>query len=157
AHRPVLADEGGPAFFGGVLQEMLGMLATLERVIGAFRDGGGVAIDEFDPNTWQGIERFTSGWFNNLLVQHWLPLMPDVRARLERGADVADVGCGTGRALLTLAAAFPNSRYVGYDVSGRAVARARANAVEAGVADRVRFEVSDASRGLPATHDVVTT
>jgi len=157
AHRPVLADEGGPAFFGGVLQELLGTLATVETVIGAFRQGGGVAIEEFDRNTWQGIERFTNGWFNNLLLPHWLPLMPDVRARLERGADVADVGCGHGRALLTLAAAFPAGRYVGYDVSEKAVERARASAAEAGLADRVRFEVRDASRGLPGAYDVVTT
>lgn len=156
-HRPVLADEGGPAFFGGVLQEMLGTLATVETVIAAFRRGGGVAIEEFDPNTWQGIERFTNGWFNNLLVPHWLPLMPDVHARLERGADLADVGCGHGRALLTLAAAFPAGRYAGFDVSERAIARARANAAEAGVADRVRFEVRDATRGLPGDYDVVTT
>ena len=59
---------------------------------------------------WDGLERFTSMWFENLLTQQWLPAMPDVQAKIERGAQVADVGCGRGRALIKLAQAFPHSR-----------------------------------------------
>jgi SAM-dependent methyltransferase len=70
---------------------------------------------------------------------------------------VADVGCGRGRALIKLAQAFPRSRYIGYDNFGPTVARATANAREAGVSDRVRFEERDASKGLPAQFDVITT
>jgi tRNA G46 methylase TrmB len=68
---------------------------------------------------WDGLERFTSTWFENLLLQQWIPSMPDVKAHLERGCDVADVGCGRGHALIKLAQAFPRSRYVGYDNFGR--------------------------------------
>lgn len=70
---------------------------------------------------------------------------------------VADVGCGRGRALVKLAGAYPASRYVGYDVFEPSIARARAHAQTAGVADRVRFEVLDVSQGLPEQYDVITT
>jgi SAM-dependent methyltransferase len=83
--------------------------------------------------------------------------MPDVKALLERGCDVADVGCGRGRGLIKLAQAFPRSRYIGYDNFGPTVARATANAREGGVSDRVRFEERDVSKGLPAEFDVITT
>ena len=49
------------------------------------------------------MERFTATWFNNHLVQEWIPAMPDVKAALEAGCTLADVGCGGGRALITLA------------------------------------------------------
>jgi SAM-dependent methyltransferase len=157
AHVPTLADEGGPLFLGGVQQEMLGTLATLGRVIEAFQHGGGVEPADFAGDTWEGIERFTNGWFNNLLVQQWLPLMPDVQAKLERGVEVADVGCGHGRALIKLAQAFPQSHYVGFDAVPAQIERARANVVSAGVADRVRFEHRDVAAGLPGLYDVITT
>jgi hypothetical protein len=44
--------------------------------------------------------------FNNLLLQQWIPAMPAVQSKLQRGARVADVGCGRGRALIKLAQAF---------------------------------------------------
>ena len=70
----------------------------------------------YDHNMWDGLERFTAGWFENLLIPVWLPAMPEVQARLEQGALVADIGCGRGKALIKLAQAFPRSRYVGYDI-----------------------------------------
>jgi SAM-dependent methyltransferase len=106
---------------------------------------------------WQGLERFTAGWFENLLLPVWLPAMPRVQAVLEAGAHVADIGCGRGRALIKLAEAYPASRFVGYDVFEPAVEQARDRARAAGVAERVRFECRDASRGLPETFDVITT
>jgi SAM-dependent methyltransferase len=79
-----------------------------------------------------------------------------VRGKLERGAAVADVGCGAGRALISLARHFPASSYVGYDVYPPALAKARATAEAAGVADRVRFVEGDVGQGLPETYDLVT-
>jgi SAM-dependent methyltransferase len=156
-HAPALADEGGPAFFGGAHQEILGMVKPIDRVIDAFRHGGGVPQSAYDNDMWEGLERFTGSWFNNLLVQQWIPALPEVRVKLEQGALVADVGSGGGRALIKLAQAFPNSRYTGYDAFAPAVARAAANAEAAGVADRVRFEQRDAAHGLPAQYDIITT
>jgi SAM-dependent methyltransferase len=156
-HAPVLAQERGPVFFGGVYQMMTGMNGVLDQLTAAFRAGGGVPQSAYTEDMWDGLERFTTGWFENLLIQQWLPAMPDVQAKLERGAQVADVGCGRGRALIKLAQAFPQARYIGYDIFGPTVERATANAQAAGVADRVRFAQRNVSQGLPEQYDVITT
>lgn len=136
---------------------MTAFAGVLERVTTAFRLGGGVPQSAYDDNMWDGLDRFTNGWFENLLIQQWIPAMPDVRAKLEGGAQVADVGCGRGRALVKLAQTFPRARYVGYDIFGPTVERATANAQAAGVADRVRFAQRDGSQGFPEQYDVITT
>jgi 2-polyprenyl-3-methyl-5-hydroxy-6-metoxy-1,4-benzoquinol methylase len=156
-HVPVLAREGGPVFFGGVQEELVGMVGPVNQLMQAFRTGGGVPMEAYDPSAWEGLTRFTNGWFENLLVPVWLPAMPDVQAQLERGALVADVGCGHGKALIKLAQTYPQSRYVGYDKFAPFIEQARSNAEAAGVADRVRFEQRDVSEGLPEQFDVITT
>ncbi len=156
-HAPVLAQEGGPAFFGGVHQMLHGMTSVYDHLLDAFRTGGGVPQSEYHEDMWDGLERFTAGWFNNLLVPEWIPALPDVQIALERGADVADVGCGRGRGLIKLAEAYPESRFVGFDVFEPTIAQARANAEAAGVGDRVRFEHADCSREIPGKYDVIFT
>jgi len=132
-------------------------VASIRPLERAFVHGGGVSQEVLDGYVWEGIERFTSSWFDNSLFDKWLPLVPDVTEQLERGATLADVGCGHGRALINLARAYPRSRFTGYDLFPRAVEKARQRAGAAGVADRVRFEVLDASAGLPERFDVITT
>ena len=156
-HAPVLAQERGPVFFGGVYQMMTGMNGVLDQLTAAFRAGGGVPQSAYTEDLWDGMERFSINWFENLLTQQWLPAMPDVQAKLERGVQVADIGCGRGQALIKLAQAFPNSRYIGYDIFGPTITRATANAQAAGVADRVRFAQRNVSQGLPEQYDVITT
>lgn len=156
-HAAVVAHEGGMAFLGGGYQQLLGFVKPLDRLTEAFRTGAGVLQDAYDADLWDGMERMSATWFDNLLVQQWLPALPAVYAGLERGIHVADVGCGGGRALIRLARSFPNATFVGYDAFGGAVDRARAAAARAGVADRVRFEQRDAAAGLPEAYDLVTT
>ena len=156
-HVSVLAEESGPFFFGGIHQMLIGMIGPLDELTNAFRHGGGVPQSAYDDNMWDGLERFSSGWFENLLLQQWIPLMPDVQAKLEAGCVLADVGCGRGRGLIKLAQAYPDSRYVGYDAFEPTIARATANAAAAGLADRVSFRHLDASHGLPGQYDVITT
>ena len=157
AHVPTLAQEAGPAFFGGVHQELVGAIQRFHGVADAFRTGGGVAPEDLHEDVWLGTERFTAGWHSHLLVQHWLPLMPRVQERLRAGARVADVGCGAGRGAVALTKAFPACTVVGYDAHAPVVDRARLLAAEAGVADRVSFAVLDAADGLPERFDVITT
>jgi SAM-dependent methyltransferase len=127
------------------------------ELIQAFQHGGGIPQSTYDHNMWDGLERFTASWFENLLLPVWLPAMPEVQVKLEQGALVADVGCGHGRALIKLAQSFPRSRYVGYDIFEPTIEKATAHAQAAGVADRVRFEQRDVSAGLPEQYDVITT
>jgi len=156
-HASVLAQENGPFFVGGMYQMLPAFTGVFDHVLAAFRNGGGVSQSQYSDMMWDGLERFSSTWFENLLLQQWIPAMPDVKAHLERGCDVADVGCGRGRGIIKLAEAFPRSRYIGYDNFGPTVARATENARNAGVSDRVRFEQHDVAKGLPAQFDVITT
>jgi methylase of polypeptide subunit release factors len=86
--------------------------------------------------------------FVNQLVSEWIPQIPDVAARLQdpgRPTCPADVGCGVGWAAIELATAYPHVRVDGFDADEESIARARRNAADAGVSDRVTFEVVDAS------------
>lgn len=152
----LFAQEGGPCFFGGGVQEIFGAFRRFDDVARAFRDGAGVKPADYPEDFWTGLERFTTTWFENFLVTQWLPKLPEVQRKLEQGCVLADVGCGRGRALVKLAQAFPRSRFVGYDVHAPSLEVARAQAKAAGVEDRVRFEQVDAAKGLPAKADVVT-
>jgi len=117
----------------------------VHQVARAFREGGGVPYAEYRPeftDVMDGLSRVT---YDAWLVDGYLPLAPGLVERLERGARVADVACGTGHAIVLLARAFPASTFVGYDLDEGAIARARAEAGGAGL-DNVQFVVCDAAR-----------
>ncbi|MEU3255109.1 methyltransferase domain-containing protein [Streptomyces sp. NPDC006997] len=156
-HAPALAEESGPMFLGGVYQMMPAALAPYERLAEAFRAGGGVRQGDYPDPLWDGMSRFTGAWFESVMIDDWLSTFPHVVEKLERGVDVADVGCGAGRALTVLAKAFPRSRFTGFDNFPAQVERARAHAERSGVADRVTFATVDAVQGLPGRFDLVTT
>jgi SAM-dependent methyltransferase len=156
-HAPVLAQETGPAFFGGVQEELVALVGLAEPILGAFRHGGGIPYRAFPDSMYEGIDRFTAGWFENLLLPVWIPAIPGLTEKLERGIRVADVGCGRGRALVKLAQQFPESRFIGYDLFGPNVDSATARAKAAGVADRVTYRQADVSQGLPEQYDLITT
>ena len=84
-HVPVLAQEYGPFFFGGVHQALIGDLAVLDQIEQAFRDGTGVPQSAYPDTVWCGVERFTGSWFENSLVQEWIPAVPEVQAKLQNG------------------------------------------------------------------------
>ena len=158
AHAVVLAREGGVAFLGGGYHELGGMLPALDRVIESFRGGGGVPQAAYTDDAYVGMARFSASWIDHGLLEDWLPLLPGLRDRLERGLRWADVGSGAGHAVIRLAQEFPRSTFAGFDVFAGQVERARANAAAAGVADRVSFEVGDpSSSGLPGRWDVIST
>jgi 2-polyprenyl-3-methyl-5-hydroxy-6-metoxy-1,4-benzoquinol methylase len=157
AHQPAFAQEGGPMFLCGGYEELYAVLAVLPKVVESFRTGRGVAQSEYPSEFWSGLRRFTAGWHENHLVQEWIPAVPDVHRKLIDGCRYADVGCGQGLAVIRLAQAFPNSRFVGYDAFEGSLAGAEAAAAEAGVGDRVRFELRDVADGLAERFEVIST
>ena len=156
-HAGVLAEEGGPMFFGGMHQMLLGLGDSLPLLIDAFRNGGGVPQSAYGADWWDGMSRFTSSWFENLLIPVWIPAMPDVEAKLEAGCTVADVGCGRGLGLVRLAQKYPKCTFVGFDMFAPWLDLARQLAEESGVSDRVQFVHQDCSNGLPERYDIITT
>jgi len=155
-HRPVLSQEEGPFFIGGTHQMILGMLTVLELLESAFRSGKGIPMAAYGSNTWEGMERDMIGIYKSKLLQEWIPAMPDVQTMLRRGVRVVDIGCGSGRILIMLAKAFPESRYVGIDIFEPLIEKAKSNAEAAGVSDLVKFQALDATHGLPDHYDLIT-
>lgn len=156
AHAAVLAQEWNPAFLGGIAGAVHAEYALSERVADAFRTGAGVPVAEFPEVFPEAQERLTAPGFRHGLVQSWIPAAPEVQARLEAGGALLDVGCGAGRAPITIARAFPRARVGGCDLHEASIARARENARAAGVGDRVAFEVRDFTRLPREAYDVVT-
>jgi hypothetical protein len=109
-HVSILTQEGGPIFLAGIYQQFLAEIKNTEKLIQKFKHGGGIPLNEFDKDEFIGLERMIASWFDNLLLTEWIPAVPGVKNNLEKGIDVADVGCGRGRAIIKLAQAFPNSR-----------------------------------------------
>jgi len=150
----VLADEGGPAFFPGIYEIVAAAIRDEPKVAGAFRKGGGVGWHEHDPCLFRGTERFFRPGYATHLVSDWIPALDGVKQKLERGARVADVGCGHGASVILMAKAFPKSRFFGFDYHQPSIDRARELARDEGVADRVSFERASAAE-YPGTYDLV--
>jgi 2-polyprenyl-3-methyl-5-hydroxy-6-metoxy-1,4-benzoquinol methylase len=140
-----------------VSAQFVPVLASVEdQIVESFRRGGGVPYSAFER--FHEVMAEDSGQtVVAALTEHILPLVAGLPERLEKGIDVLDVGCGSGRALNLMARKFPNSRFVGYDFSEEAIARARAEAKEHGTTN-VRFEVKDAATLDEETrYDLITT
>ena len=150
-----LTDESSPAYVVGGFQAMLGATRAVPKIIERFRNGDGLGWDEHDPDLFQGTERFFRPGYEANLVQSWLPALDGVVDKLERGATVADVGCGHGASTIIMAAAFPNSTFVGFDYHAPSIEAARKAAAEAGVAERCSFEVASAADYPGTDYDLV--
>jgi SAM-dependent methyltransferase len=156
-HAIALADESSPAFLPGFFQVALGSVIDSPRVTEDARSGDGVGWHEHNHDVFDGIERFFRPGYNANVVPSWLPALDGVVEKLERGASVADIGCGHGSSTILMAQAFPKSTFFGSDIHEGSIETARKRAEEAGVADRVTFEASPASSYPGRKYDLVTT
>ena len=152
----VFADEDSPVYMLGGFDLMASLLDAQPKVQAAFKTGAGVGWDDHTGCMFCAVARFfRPGYYNNL-VASWLPALEGVVARLEHGADVADVGCGHGWSTVLMAKAFPNSRFVGYDFHPSSIANAQKHAREHGVHANARFEVAKAKEYPGTGFDLVT-
>jgi len=151
----VFAEEGGPAFMAGAFEIAAAMFRDEPKITEAFRTGRGVGWHEHDHCLFRGTERFFRPGYAAHLVAEWIPALDGVQAQLERGARVADIGCGHGASTIEMAKAFPRSRFFGFDYHEQSIERARQLAAEAGVADRVEFAVAPAKAYPGSGYDLV--
>jgi SAM-dependent methyltransferase len=156
-HAMILAREESPFFMGGFIQGIIPNLSVTPQVMRAFRDGKGVSQSEYPPETFESMERSSAGMYRNQLIRKWLPTMPEVVKTLEAGGSARDVGCGSGRAAIALAQAFPKAKIFGFDAHAGSLERARNNAKAAGLGDRIKFEVVDGTRLPEAEFDFIST
>ena len=150
-----LIDENGPVFLPGAFQLALSAVKAEPRIATAFRTGEGVGWHEHDPGLFCGTERFFRPGYAANLTGSWIPALEGVEEKLKAGARVADVGCGHGASTILLAQAYPKSTFVGFDYHHRSVEFARLKASEAGVSDRVTFEVAKAKDYPGNDYDLV--
>ena len=150
-----LTNENGPVFLPGAFQLALSAVKSEPRIATAFKTGEGVGWHEHDPGLFCGTERFFRPGYAANLVGSWIPALEGVEKKLQAGAKVADVGCGHGASTILMANAYPKSTFVGFDYHEGSVEHARNKAKEAGVSDRVSFEVAKAKDYSGNDYDLV--
>lgn len=152
----VFAIEDSPVYMMGGFDVMKALLDNQPKVQAAFKSGGGVAWGDQAGCMFCAVARFFRPGYHNNLVTQWLPALDGVMAKLERGAKVADIGCGHGWSTVLMAKAFPNSQFVGYDFHAGSIDDARAHAHAHGVSGNARFEVAIAKQVPDKEFDLVT-
>ena len=150
-----LAQPDSPAYLPGAFQLALGALAAVPRIEQAFRTGDGMGWHEHADGVFHGCEKFFRPGYAANLVSSWIPALDGVQAKLERGATVADVGCGLGASTLLLAAAFPNSQLFGFDYHAESIASARASATRQNLTGRAVFDTASATEYSGTNYDLV--
>jgi 2-polyprenyl-3-methyl-5-hydroxy-6-metoxy-1,4-benzoquinol methylase len=150
-----LTDENGPVFLPGAFQLALSAVRSEPRIATAFKTGEGVGWHEHDAGLFGGTERFFRPGYAANLIASWIPALEGMDEKLKAGARVADVGCGHGASTILMAQAYPKSTFVGFDYHQPSVEHARRKASDAGVSDRVSFEVAKAKDYSGNDYDLV--
>lgn len=153
----VLADPDGAVYAPGAFLLALGSLRAEERVAQAFRTGAGIGWHEHADEVFLGCEQFFRPGYHANLVASWIPALEGVEPKLRSGARIADVGCGLGASTILLAENYPNVELMGCDYHDESIELARKRAADAGVGERISFEVNSAQTYTGTGYDLVTT
>lgn len=152
----VFAIKDSPLYLEGAFELAAAMIEGEPKVEHGFRTGEGVAWGDSAGCLFCAVGAFFRPGYVNGIVQAWLPALDGMLPRLERGAKIADIGCGVGFSTLIMAEAFPNSHFVGYDFHVPSIEQANAHAAAHGLSDRVRFEATPAKQINEADFDLIT-
>jgi len=152
-----LTNENGPAYFPGAFLVVSAAYKDEPRILDAFRSGRGVGWHQRHEDLFAGTSKFFRPNYLTNLVPAWLPALEGMVPRLEKGARVADVGCGFGSSTLLMAAAYPRSEFFGFDYHGHSIKAARSAAALERAVERVHFEVATAQDYAGKDYDLVTT
>lgn len=156
-HATVLLDRDSLAYLAPLARMITAAGQQLPALMHAYRTGGGVPWSGYGPDMRTSQADMNRPWFMSALGADWFPAVPELHARLQAGAEVADVGCGEGWSSIGIALAYPDTRVDGYDLDEASVLAARKHAADAGVAERVRFRHVDAATvDRAGDYDVVT-
>ena len=134
-----LTDRHSLNYLGALPQMLAAVGAQLDKLLEAYRSGGGVSWAELGDNARDSQAALNRPWFESRLAPA-LASVPQVDAILQKpGVRIADIGCGAGWSTIALARAYPSATVLGVDVDEVSIAAANDNAEAAGVADRARF------------------
>ena len=129
----------------------------VDKLCDAFRTGIGLSYEQLGANAAHRTERMLGPWVRQALVPQIVPALDGVQPKLERGCKVADVGCGSGLALASMAAAFPKSEFHGYDPSSHAIANCHAKVREQKLPNMQAYVASGEALPTEPTYDFVIT
>ena len=151
-----MADETSPAFMPGAFQVALAAIKAEEQLAERFKSGAGFGWHEHHHELFVGTERFFRPGYAANLITAWIPALDGVDEKLKKGGRVADVGCGLGASTVLMAKHYPKSEFVGFDYHDKSIESAKQRAKDAGVSDRIRFEVARAKDYPGKDYDFVT-
>jgi 2-polyprenyl-3-methyl-5-hydroxy-6-metoxy-1,4-benzoquinol methylase len=161
-HAQFLVNPQAETYLGGLYGGLPTLMGMVPKLADAFQRGDGIAFSDFGGDMPQLLEVMNRPVYEARLVQHWLPALPEVLARLQAGGSALDIGCGTGVVPITLAKAFPAARIAGIDLDAHSIGIARGYARDAGLDGRVQLDAqriedlpADARWDLVSTFDVV--
>lgn len=153
----VFADETSPVYMIGGFENAFSVYENEPKVSAGFRSGEGVAWGDQAGCMFCAVAKFFRPGYEHNLVQHWLPALDGVVEKLERGALVADLGCGHGHSTLLMAKAFPNSTFIGFDFHSGSIAAANEHRDHEGLdPGQVRFEQASSTDFAGQPFDLVT-
>jgi SAM-dependent methyltransferase len=150
-----LAHEDSPVYVAGGATVLSTMYIDKDKIVKAMRGDGALAWGDHHPCMFAGTEKFFRPGYRANLVSTWLPALDGVVVKLQKGAKVADVGCGHGASTVVMAQAYPKSRFCGFDSHGASIKTAKERAAEAGVTDRAKFAEATAKTYPDKDYDLV--
>lgn len=155
-HAALTTRAAGPNNFAAYTQ-LIPVCGGIEsELVEAFRHGGGVPYSSY-PRFHEVMREMSGANFDAALVDVTLPLVPGAVELLRSGARVADVRTGSGHAVNVMAKAFPESSFVGFDISEQALAVGRAEAADWDL-ENADFQIHDAAHlDDVGSFDLVTT
>lgn len=139
-----LAIEDSPVYVAGGASVVAALYHDKDKLVAAMRGDGALAWGDHHPCMFSGTEKFFRPGYRAHLVAEWLPALDDVVDKLQRGARVADVGCGHGASTIVMAQSFPASNFVGFDYHQPSIEVANQRASQAEVAERASFQRASA-------------
>src|SRR5260370_763118 len=151
-----MADDNSPAFMPGAFQAALAAIRGDEARSERFKTGEGLGWHEHHAELFVGTERFFRPGYAANLIAAWIPSLEGIDAKLKSGACVADVGCGLGASTILMAKSYPKSEFSGFDYHDKSIETAKQRARDAGVDDRIKFEVASAKSFPGKDYDFVS-
>ena len=150
-----LANDASPVFVAPGQSVVASCFMDLDKVLQAFRGNGAFPWGAHHHRMFNGVEQFFRPGYQANLTTAWLPALDGVVDKLDRGAKVADVGCGHGASTIVMAKAYPNSRFVGIDFHKPSVEVASQRAADAGLGARVSFTTATAQAYTERDFDLI--
>src|SRR5262245_55033523 len=129
-----LAHEDSPVFVAPGQSVVAACYLDLDKLIQAFKGNGAFPWGAHHPRMFPGVEKFFRPGYQANLTSTWLPALEGVVPKLERGARVADVGCGHAASTIVMAKAYPKSQFVGIDFHKPSIETAAQRVAAAGLA-----------------------